>query len=126
MIVVNAIADEVTPGAGKGVSRVTFNADGLQERKAAALCVISEDLLRFAATAGPLLEQSLRTAVAGATDASFIAAMIAVNAPIGSTGDPLSDVEALLNALALGDGSALHLVMSPANAQKISVTRPAA
>jgi HK97 family phage major capsid protein len=112
-------------GKAKPVSRLSFAADPLQEKKAVGLIVLSDDVLRFGAGAQELISRALPRAVASATDKTFIDSLIAANTPIAAAGFDAAGVHAdlrlLLDAVDTGDGARLHVVMNSDTAKRLSV-----
>lgn len=121
VVVSDASAAAVAEGAAKPLARLSVNSTSLQERKAAANCVVSEDVLRFAAGAQTLLENSMRTGVAAATDAIFIAAMLALTTPLASGGNVFQDLRRATDAAGSGGTSKFHLVVAPAVARHLAL-----
>ena len=122
----DASAAAVGEGSAKKLTSLTLGSHTLQERKAAALVVASDDLLKFgAAGALALLENSLRTGVAAATNSVFLAAMIAAGTPIGSSGtgpaNVLHDLRLLADAAGSGGNSKFHLVVGAAVARRLAL-----
>jgi hypothetical protein len=96
----------------------------LPERKAARQVVASKELLQFSSPAATaLFNAELRAGVIAATDAIFIAALIALTTPSASAGSSTaniySDLSALLAAVNVGPQSRLFLVLHPARAKSL-------
>ncbi len=107
----------------KPISSFTIGADDIRPRKAAAIIVVSKELLRFSGPGASLFQQELRNGVVAATDAAFLAELYASVTPTASAGsttaNTLTDLSALLSALTLGVGSRVFVAMSPANLAKL-------
>ena len=106
--------------AAKPLSSVSLNGLTLQERKAATVIAVSDDLLRFNNAAG-LLENSLRTGVAAAVDSIFLTNMLAGTTPIASAGNIFVDLRAAMDATGSGSNSRFHLVVGPAVARHLAL-----
>jgi hypothetical protein len=97
----------------------------LEALKAIGLVVVSEELVRSTTDAAQaLLLRELRGAVAAATDASFLSALLAGITPTASAGATAvqiaADVETLLAAVAPKAGSRLYLVTDTTTAGKLA------
>lgn len=122
VVVSDCSAASVGEGSAKPVTFASTSNARLQEKKAAAMCVVSADLLRFGAGALTLLENSLRTGVAAATNAIFVGAMVGLTTPVSSSGDVFRDLRTLTDAAGSGSNSKFHLVVGPAVARHLALT----
>ena len=115
--------DQIDGGAGVPVTKFSFLPQSLQSRRAAALVVLSRDLLRHARGVD-VIENALRTGVVRATDSGFLTnvsagALTGANSG-GSSAHVLIDLMAAVLALAPGTESALHIVLKPAVATRLA------
>ena len=87
----------------KAVSQITVGVDDIRPRKAAAIVIVSKELLRFSGPGAALFQQELRNGVVAATDAAFLAELYASVTPTASAGsttaNTLTDLDVLLSAL---------------------------
>lgn len=117
--VVATIVGESDP---KGVSELDLSNAALEPVKAAALLVVSNDLLRLGGRlAAQLFNAELVKGVALATDAHFISTLIAATTPFASTGTFLSDLGLLLDAVEGSADSRYYLAIEPGNAKQLAV-----
>jgi HK97 family phage major capsid protein len=86
----------------KVLSKLSLAADNIAPLKAVTVLVITEELLRFS-TAGTdrLFADELRSAVAQATDAPVLTALLALTTPAASSGNARHDIATLLAAVPL-------------------------
>lgn len=118
------VADSVEEGFAKPVANLTVaGIEALRPRKAAALAVVTQDLLRRTEGARELLDREMRAAVAYATDVAFLGALVATNAPIASSGDSADDLAALLAVVTLSASSRLHYAVRPEAAAALATVR---
>jgi hypothetical protein len=115
----------LTTGIGTGaapVSALTWkpvtafsSADAITEpRKAAALVVLSNDLIRYKAVyASALMNAQLSIALANADAIDVVSVLLAGLSPIESGGDARVDLAAALDAITLGQGSRPMIFTSP-------------
>ena len=107
----------------KPVSSFTVGVDDIRPRKAAAIIVVSEELLAFSGPGASLFQRELRAGVISATDTLFLSELYASVTPTASAGattaNTLTDLSVLLSALTLGVGSRVIVAMSPANLAKL-------
>ena len=107
----------------KPISTLTVGADDIRPRKAAAIVIVSKELLKFSGPGAALFQQELRAGVVAATDTAFLAELYASVTPTASAGsttaNTLTDLGVLLSALTLGVGSRVFVAMSPANLAKL-------
>ena len=110
----------VAAGHGKPVATLTVAVgEALQPRKAVGLTAATRELLRQPG-ARELLELELRQAVGRATDATFLAELIAATTPISSPVLPADDLRALLGMLRYGANARLYWVVPPSYAAHIA------
>lgn len=134
-VTAGAVAGWVAAGRPKPVTALAFDTVTLPPLKCAALCVLTDELVRFGGAQGmAVIQRDLVRAVAQAVDAQFIdptqtgtadesPASIAASAPTQqSTGDPGTDAVALMEDFA-GDVDAAYLVMHPLTAVRIAAAR---
>jgi hypothetical protein len=107
----------------KPISQFAVGVDDIRPRKAAAIVVVSKELLKFSGPGASLFQQELRNGVIAATDSAFLAELYASVTPTASAGsttaNTLTDLGVLLSALTLGVGSRVFVAMSPANLAKL-------
>ena len=116
-----ASVSSVGETAPKPVTSLAIGNNGLDLTKAAALMVVSDELLRFAALAGAaLINRELRAGVVAATNGAFLAGMAAGVVSTAASGDPLADLRTMLAAVATKGTSRLFLVISPAVANQLA------
>ena len=112
----------IAEGAPKPVSEMAFGSAILDPAKAVAIVAASVELLALGSGAGSLFSEELRKAVARATDAIFLASLIATTTPLVSAGTSfanlLQDLGALLAAVDAQPGSKIYLVIPPAIAKQ--------
>lgn len=97
-IIVGSTAAE---GALKPSAKLELGSGGVAAKKAVAIVIAADELLRFAtAIASGLINTELRAGVAAATNLQFLADLAAGIVPINSTGDPLKDAAASLAVVA--------------------------
>ena len=124
LVIGRATGGAIQQGALKLVSQLELAAPTLAERKVATVLVASDELLRLTGSEGvALLQRELRDATASASDALFIATLIAALTPIPSTGDILADLQALAEAVTIGSTSQLFVVVSSLNGKRIALAR---
>ena len=116
----------VSENAPKPVSRLTLSGGSLTERKAAAILVLTDELLKFGSdTAGNLFVDELASAVAVATDTEFISILTAGAPSMTSTGGTAEavrhDLRSLLTLITTDARSRLFLLVPGAVAKNLSV-----
>jgi hypothetical protein len=115
----------VGAGAAKPVGQGDVTTVLLDERKAVSLVVASNEILRLASTANALIGNALRQAVAVAVDSVFIAALVSATTPIAASGitaaAAILDIRKLIDAIGPGDGSRLHMIVSPLVAGRLAM-----
>jgi hypothetical protein len=122
--IVGATGSEVDEGALKLISEIELANATLSPQKAVAAIVTSDELLKLGgASAAQLLQTELRTAVAAMTDQIFVDMLLDGLTLIVSTGDILTDLAALSEAITTGSGSKLFVVASPLNGKRIAFAR---
>jgi hypothetical protein len=111
---VGASGNAALEGSWKKISALEVNGSGpLTERKAVAVIVVSNDLLRsLSADAQALLRRELQTAVSLTTDTEALSALTSGIAPINSLGADAArdDISSMLQELSLGAGSKVFLL----------------
>jgi HK97 family phage major capsid protein len=109
----------VGPGQAIPLSQVNFATDTLEPAKAAALIVVTEELLRSAAPGGEAaFGRELRNAVSDVVDQHFFDLIgQAVTAQFATAG-PMADI--LLDLVNTTDSSSLYFVMTPGLANVMS------
>ena len=107
-------------GAAKLMSSVTLGTGTLQERRAAVLVSISDDVLKFSTAAG-LLENSLRNGISKAVDKIFVDALIAGTTPIASSGNIFQDLRTATAAAGSSATSRWHLIVGPGVARNLAL-----
>ena len=107
-------------GVAKLMSSVTLGTGTLQERRAAVLVSISDDVLKFS-TAARLLENSLRNGISKAVDKIFVDALIAGTTPIASSGNIFQDLRTAMAAAGSSTTSRWHLIVGPGVARNLAL-----
>jgi HK97 family phage major capsid protein len=102
----------------KRIGSLSLAASDLDVSKAGAVIAVSEEILRVGAEGtARYLENTLRTAVAAATDAAFLTLITAGATSIPSSGANANgarlDLRALLQQITIGAGSRLFLITTP-------------
>ena len=126
-ITTTGVSGGVVPeGQIKPISSVTLDNKLVEPRKAAAIVVISAELAAFSSPAAvALFNTELQKGVVAATDAVFLAELIANTTPTGSAGATLANIQtdlgALLDAVTTSANSRLFYVTTPANAKKLTM-----
>ena len=116
-----ASANELTV---KPISSLTLSSTFTDPIKAAAIVVVTEELLKIGdPTASALLEAELRAAVVAASDGIFLSGLYASVTPTASAGaataNVLTDLAALLNAVNTGATSRLFWIFDAATIKKL-------
>jgi HK97 family phage major capsid protein len=122
---VGATGGSAAEGAPKVISKLTLAGTTLEPVKASVIVVVSDELARFSGSAAAaLLSRELRGALAAATDAAFLADLLAgapSSASAGATATQiLTDIATLLTAVAPKATSRLYLLTTPALASKLT------
>lgn len=118
IVVANASAWVVGEGMPAPIAAMSLAGHQLEERKAAALIVLSGELLRSTSPAGrALLDSALRGGVADALDAAFVDLVTDGVTPIVATGTTpaaaLTDLRALLDAVNSTGAGSLFFIVAP-------------
>lgn len=126
VVSVGASGADVGEGAPAPVSQFTLADGQLEAKKAVAIVVVSQELLKSDRTAvvDTTLSRELRVAVAAATNARFLSGVTAGAASVVSSGSTaanvLADVEALLDRVNPTALSRLYLVVDGSTAGKLA------
>jgi hypothetical protein len=123
--ITTGISGSIVPeGSIKPVSSLVMAQQLLELKKASAIVVTSKELADFPGAA-TLFSSELTKGVVAATDANFLAALIAATTPIASAGASLvnvtTDFDALLAAVTTTATSKLFYVTSPTNMKGLLV-----
>jgi HK97 family phage major capsid protein len=107
----------VAESTAKPISSLTLDSGQLDEKKALALLVVSDELLRAAGSVGSaLFARELKRAVAAATDDQFILLITTGLTPITSSGTTAAairaDLGAALDAIDVHDNSRLFILLN--------------
>lgn len=126
-----ASGSAVGQGMVKSISKLSLAGGMVDERKAVAILVLTEELARFGATAaGNLFAAELSNAVAVATDTEFVSVLTAGAPSIGSSGVTAehvrNDLRGLLSLITTSARSALFLLMTSAVAKTLSILHTSA
>jgi hypothetical protein len=110
----------------KPISALSLTGSTLDPEKAAAIIVVSQELLKLTSSAAQaMFANELRQGVAMVTDQHFLSTLIAATTPIASAGSSvtnvLTDLNALLAALTVNASSKIYWILSPANLKKLCV-----
>ena len=116
----------VGQGQSKPISRLTLTGTQIDELKAVAVLIITQELARFSSVAaGDLFSTELSNAVAVETDETFVSILIAGATSFGSSGSTAehvrNDLRALLASVTTSARSALFLLMPSAIAKVLSI-----
>jgi hypothetical protein len=123
--VTTGITGSVKPeGQVKVISQLVLGSELVEPRKAAAIIVVSRELVeRGDAPARALFESELQKGAVAATDSTFLAALVAATTPTASAGNTLAnittDLGVLIDAVSTGSNSRLFYITSPANMKKL-------
>jgi hypothetical protein len=102
----------VSEGSWKPIGTTSIAPAGLRRRKAAALMVLTDELLRQGGEGLlRLLEREITAALVGAVDAEFVPELAAVATSVPAAGDVAQDLAALIDALPLGSTSSPILII---------------
>ena len=123
---VGITATTVAQSAPKPISRLTLSGTQIDELKAVAILIVTEELARFSSsTAGDLFAVELQNAVAVETDEQFLSILTSGATSIGSSGVTAehvrNDLRALLAAVTTSARSVLFLLMPPAIAKVLAL-----
>ena len=110
----------------KPISKLTLTGGQLEALKAAAIVVLTDEVLRLAGPEGSaLLGRELRSAVAVATDVQFVAILTAGITPVTQSGITpaavATDIGSALATMQLGASSRLYMLTSGAFAAQLSI-----
>jgi HK97 family phage major capsid protein len=120
-VATGAGAAVVGPGQPIVTARMDFGNSSLERRKAGAIVVLSDQLIRAIGVGERLIGQSLRDSVAEAVDQDVINNILLVGVtPTAATTAPLTDLRTLLNAVAPAEGSRLHWAAHPGVAIRLA------
>jgi Phage capsid family len=113
--IINAAgASIVTPGAAIPVSRLDLEASNLERKKAAALLVLSRELLDSGTAAESLISRSLRASVSLAVDSEFVTDIKTGGAVTNAaTANVLADLATALTAVGLTEASRPYWLAAP-------------
>ena len=127
------VASWVGEGAAKGLTYGTFATVELSPYKLQATVVVTKEFLRMSAGADVAVRSILASALSKAQDQAFLSADAATPtrpagiadgaAAISSTGDPATDLAALIESFS-GDLSTSYLIMHPSAAAAIGLHNP--
>lgn len=127
-VTLGATGGVVGEGVPMPIQRLTLAGTQLEQRKATAIIVLADELMRsIEPGANAFLAAELRAGVGAATDADFVAGLIAGATSITSTGSDAAtvreDFSALLAAVRTGAQSRLAFLMA-ADTAKVLATMP--
>jgi hypothetical protein len=115
-------ASQVAPGAAIPVRRMAFAGSTLDSIRVSGICALSSELARTP-VAADLINTELRSAVAAATDNVFLASLVASTTPITSSGNSMTDLAALANAVSYGADAQLFFVFGTAGGKALALQR---
>ena len=125
LVSVGASAASVGEGQTKVISKLTLAASTLGIRKAVAILIASQELLRASGTASRLFSDELQRAVAAETDSAFLSVLtngISGTASAGSNAFSIAtDMAALFAGLTLDSQSKVFIVAAPNDIKHIAV-----
>jgi HK97 family phage major capsid protein len=128
-----ATGSAISELAPKPISQIGFTLALLEPAKVVAFIVLSNELARSASPASiRMFGNELRRACAVATDTAFLAALssstgVASSASTGMSASAfLSDLDTALQAVTVGAGSKLYLIVPPAIWKSIALMRDSA
>jgi HK97 family phage major capsid protein len=108
----------------KPISSLVLGTSLVEPRKAVAILVATEELLKQPG-AEQLFNSELTGAVVAATDSQFLTGLIAATTPTASAGALLAnivtDLSVLLSAITNGPNSKIYFIVSPTNAKKLAL-----
>lgn len=115
------VGNEVGEGINVPVSSMAFAASGLDARKVQALVAVTNEVLDGTTSAGAaLLATELRGGVASATDAAFLAGLLAGAPTINGSASPLTDLGNLLDVVNTKGAGKPYLVVAPRTANRLA------
>ena len=101
---------------------MSFTRDSLPPKKAAGMCVVTNDVVRFSTDAGlALINAELSRAVALSADSALVPLLTSGISPISSTSDPALDLRAAFGALPLGQMSRPFIAAAPDALKQMSL-----
>jgi hypothetical protein len=122
------VGEVVGERAPRAISAASFRAEGLATLEASAICIVSEEMLRFAAGVENILNSELKVALALAMNQHFVAAITPTGSPdpsINSSGDDAShvyaDLRSALDLLDIDQLSKLVIALPPLLAARLSL-----
>ena len=115
----------INPASVKPISKLTLTGGVIDELKAVALVIVTQELARFSeSVAGDLFARELSNAVAVETDEQFLSVLTTGVTPIASSGGTAEnvrhDLRALLAAVTTSARSQLFLLMPSAIAKTLA------
>ena len=124
MVTVGATGAIVPGGMVTPISNLTLDGGQLDEAKAVAMLVFSDELLKHGSGAGDLFGRELRSAIALVTDQEFISKITTGISPISSSGTTISavrdDFAAALAAIDSDQASKFYVLMESATAKALA------
>jgi hypothetical protein len=131
VVSVALVGGGVNQAAIKPVSVMHLDVSALAARKAVAMIIASDELLRFSTPAAmSLFSSELKAAVAAATDLLFLGELLAQTTPTPSSGTTadaaLTDIGALLDAIDPRANSKVYMVLRPEQARSLKLFRDTA
>jgi hypothetical protein len=109
----------------KPITKLSMTATTLDEKKAAAICVLTEELMRFSMMAVTNFQTELQNALAVETDETFIEILTSGATSFGSSGVTAehvrNDLRAALGSITTGARSKLYLLMPSGLAKVLAV-----
>ena len=126
MTTTGVTAATIGEGQVKVISKLALSAQALTPRKAVAIVVATNELLRVGgAKAARLFQQELARAVVAETDANFLSVIATGITPTSSQGSNAfgiaNDMAALLASLSTGVGSKVFIAMAPGDVKHMAV-----
>src|SRR5262245_7966699 len=120
-----ATGTSVPPASVKPISKLSLSGTQIDEQKAVALLVLTDELMKFGdAVAGNLFATELSNAVAVETDSSFVSILTAGATSFASNGPTAEqariDLRGLLNAITTSARSRLFLLMTSTIAESMA------
>jgi hypothetical protein len=120
-ILTGAGASVLGPGQPVVVSKLNFGNAALERRRAAAIVVLTDQLVREIGVGERLIGQSLRDSVSEAVDGDVINNILLPGVtPTSSSGEPLADLRTLLTAVGPTEGSRPYWIAHPGVGIRIS------
>jgi hypothetical protein len=109
----------------KPITKLSMTATTLDEKKAVAICVLTEELLRFSMAAITDFQAEMQNALAVETDETFVEILTSGATSFGSSGVTAehvrNDLRAALGSITTGARSRLYLLMPSALAKVLAV-----